>query len=85
MAHGRQVVDFVGLHLLDDPCEVHRVGHVAVVEGEITVLDVGVLVDMVDPLGVEEGAAPFQAVHHIPLFQEELAQVSAILAGDTGY
>ena len=83
VAHGRQVVNFIGLHLLDDPRQVHRIGHIAVMEGEIPVLDVGVLIDMVYPLGIEEGTAPFQSVYHIPFFQEELAQVGTILSGDT--
>jgi len=54
VAHGRKVVDLVGLHLLDDAGEVHRVGEVAVVEHKVAVLHVRILVDMVDTFGVEE-------------------------------
>ena len=45
----------VCLHLLHDAGDVHRVGHIAVVQYEVAVLKVRILVDMVNPLGVEEG------------------------------
>jgi len=54
MAHGGEVVYLVRLHLLDDAGEVHAVGHVAVVEDEIAMLHVGILVEVVDAVGVEQ-------------------------------
>jgi hypothetical protein len=48
-----QVVDLVGLHLLDDAGEVGAVGQVTVVQGEVALVDVRVLVEVVDAVGVE--------------------------------
>ena len=53
MAHGRQVVDLVGLHLLDDADQVGAVGQVAVVQREVACRDMGVLVQVVDTVGVK--------------------------------
>ncbi len=50
-----EVVDLVGLDLLDDVDERRGVGEVAVVEDEVRRGMVRVLVDMVDAGGVEEG------------------------------
>jgi hypothetical protein len=60
VAHGAQVVDFVGLHLLHMMrIQVRGVGQVAVVQEEIAdVLDVRVLVDVIHArvLNSERGA-----------------------------
>jgi hypothetical protein len=65
MALGAEVVDLIGLHLLDDPDQVGAVGEVAVVEGELWGLAlltplVRVLVEVIDPAGVvcEAGLRP---------------------------
>jgi hypothetical protein len=59
MAHGRQIVDFVGLDFLDQPYEVGTIGHIAIMQNEITVFDMGILVQMVNPIGIEQGGSPF--------------------------
>ncbi len=51
---------------------------------EARVIDMGIFVDVIDPLGVEERRAAFDAMHLIALFQQEFGKVGAILAGDTG-
>jgi hypothetical protein len=53
VAHGTQVVDLVGLHLLHDADQVGAVGQVAVVQLEALVVDVRVLVQVVHAVGVE--------------------------------
>jgi hypothetical protein len=60
MALGTEVVDLIGLHLLDDPDQVAAVGEVAVVQGEARIALVGVLVEVIDPGGVvcEAGRRP---------------------------
>jgi hypothetical protein len=65
MALGTQVVDLVGLHLLDDAGEVAGVAQVAVVQLEAGVVNVRVLVDVVHPLGVERAGAALDAVHDV--------------------
>jgi len=53
VAHGAQVVNLVRLHLLDDANEVAAVGQVAVVQHQIALRCMGVLVEVVDTVGVE--------------------------------
>ena len=67
VAHRREVVDLVRLHLLDDADQVGRIGEVAVVQDEALVVDVRVLVEVVDAVGVEERRAALDAVHFVAL------------------
>ena len=53
MALRRQVVDLVGLHLLDDADQIGGVGQVAVVQMQAHVALVRVLVEVIDAVGVE--------------------------------
>ena len=69
---------------MDDAGEVAAVGEVAVVQLEAGVVDVGVLVDVVNALGVEGAGAALDAVDGVAFFQEELGEVRAVLAGDAG-
>ena len=79
-----QVVDLVGLHLLDDADQVGRVGQVAVVQVEALVVDVRVLVEVVDAVGVEQRGAALDAVNLVALLEQELGEIGAVLAGDAG-
>ena len=45
---------------------------------------VRVLVEVIDPAGVERGGAPLDPMHMVALLQEELREVAAVLPGDTG-
>ena len=71
MALGAQVVHLVGLHLLHDAGEVAGVGQVAIVQFEVSVINMRVLVDVVYPLGVKRASPAFDAVHDIAFFQKE--------------
>jgi len=82
MAHGAQVVNFVGLGFLNDSNQVAGVAQVAVMQFEARVVNVRVLVDVVYALGVEQAAPAFDAVHDVTLFQQKLGEVRAVLAGD---
>lgn len=84
MALRAQVVDLVGLHLLQDAGEVAGIRQVAVVQHEVLVIDMGIFVDMVDPLGIEKGGAALDAVNFVALFEQKLCQVGTVLAGDAG-
>jgi len=44
----------------------------------------GILVEMVDALGIERRGAAFQTVDLISLGQQELRQVRTVLAGNPG-
>ena len=80
----RQVVDLVGLHLLDDAHQAAGVGHVAVVQDEAAAGLVRILVEVVDPVGVEQRRAALDAVDLVALAEQELGEVGAVLAGDAG-
>ncbi|EXI76370.1 MAG: hypothetical protein AW07_00315 [Candidatus Accumulibacter sp. SK-11] len=79
-----QIVDLVRLHLLDDADQARRVGQVTVVEDEAAILLVRVLVQVVDTVGVEQRAAPLDAVDLVALGQQHFGQIGAILAGNAG-
>ena len=84
MALRAEVVDFVRLGLLDDADQIAGVAEITVVQLELGVGDVGILINIVDALGVERGGAPLDAVDDIAFFQQEFGKVGAILAGDAG-
>ena len=84
MALRGEVVDFVGLDLLDDADQVGGVGQVAVVEDEAAVGVVRVLVEVVDAVGVEQRGAAFDAVDGVAFVQQEFGEIGAVLAGDAG-
>jgi hypothetical protein len=52
------------------------------VQNELAVVDVRILVEMVDPVGVEQGGAAFDAVDGVAFLEQEFGQIRAILAGD---
>ncbi len=79
-----EVIDLVGLHLAQDAGEVGAVGEIAVMQPEPLMVGVRVLVDVVDPRGVEQRGAALDAVHLIALFQQKLCQIRSVLSGDAG-
>ena len=83
MAHGGQIVDFVGLNLLDDADQIGGVGQVAVVQDEIAVADMWILVQMVYAIRVERRRAALDAVDDVAFAEQKFCQIGAILAGDS--
>ena len=84
---GAEVVDLVGLDLLNDADQVGRIGEIAVVEdeagqGAADVDLMGVLVEVIDAIGVEAAGAALDAMDAIALLQQEFGEVGAVLAGD---
>ena len=79
-----QVVDFVGLDVVDEVGELPPVRQVAVVQEHAGAGGVRVDVDVVEAAGVEGGGAADDAVDLVPLREEELDQVRSVLAGDAG-
>ncbi len=84
MALSTQVVDLIGLHLLDDPDQVGAVREVAVMQHQPWIALVGILVEVIDAGRVEAAGPALDAMHRVALLQEELRQVAAVLAGDAG-
>ena len=85
VAHCREVVYLVRLHLLHYAGDVHRISHIAVVQDEIAMLQVRILVDMVYPLGIEHRCTALDAMNDVSLLQKILAQVGSVLSGHAGY
>ena len=84
MALGSQIVNFVGLCLLDNTDDVGGIRHVPIMEKEGRRSFVRVDVKMIDPLGVKRGGAPFNTVNNIPFFEQQLGQVAAVLSRCAG-
>ena len=88
-AHGNvglraQVIYFVGADFRQQASEVGGVSQIAVMQFEAHVVDVRVLVDMVDALGVELRRAAFDAVDFIAFFQQKFCQIRTVLACNAG-
>jgi hypothetical protein len=54
------------------------------VKHEVLVFDVGILVNVVYALRVEQRSTAFDAVDFVAFFKQELGEVGAVLAGDAG-
>src|SRR5437867_12436441 len=44
----------------------------------------GIVVEVIDAIGVEKACTPHQAVDFIALREQELGKIGAVLSGDTG-
>ena len=84
MALRGEVVDLVGLGLLDDADEAGGVRQVTVMQEEAHALLVPVAVEVVDAVGVEQAGAALDAVDDVALIEKEFGEVGAVLAGDAG-
>lgn len=73
MALRREVVDFVRLHILNNADEVRGIGQIAVVQDKPPIRLMRILIQVVNPLGVEGGRPAFAAMHDIALVQQKLA------------
>jgi len=79
MALCGEVVDLVGAHLAHHLDDAHGVAEVGVVE-----VEVGLALQMGDALAEVNAAAADDAVDFVAFVQKKLAQVRAVLTGDTG-
>jgi len=79
-----QIVDLVGLHLLDDADEAGAVRQVTVMQDEFAVGLMRVLVEMIDAIGVEQRGAALDAVDFVAFAQQEFGEIGAVLPGNAG-
>jgi hypothetical protein len=82
MALGRQVVDLVGLNVIQQPTQSVGVGDVAVVELKLRVAVVLIRAQVVDTLGVAGAGTPKEAVDLILLVEQKLGEIGSVLACD---
>jgi hypothetical protein len=54
------------------------------VQDQAALFLVGILIEVIDAVGIQQRSAAFDAVHFVPLLQKELSEVSAVLTGDAG-
>ena len=77
-----EVVDLVGLQAVDELVDRHRVRQVPVMQEHVRLAVVRVLINGVEPFGVESGGATDQAVDFIAFAQKKFGKVRAVLSGD---
>ena len=80
-----QVIDLIWLNIADQPSEVRSVSQVAVVQLEAGIGGVGVLVEVINSLGIQGRRTPLDPVNLVALIEQELRKVGAILARDPCY
>ena len=71
-----KIVDFFRLYATQQAVQVAGIGQIPKI-----CVEIGVIEDVVDPLGGEDGASPHDGVNVISLRQQKLGQIGAILAG----
>jgi hypothetical protein len=82
MALRGEVVDLVGLDLLNDPDQVGCIGQVAIVQMEPAPRFMRVLIQMIDAVGIEGRCPPFDPMNLVALGKQEFGKIGAILTGD---
>ena len=80
----REVIDFIGRCLFQDPAQSRAIRDVPIVEGKFHALVVRVGVDAVQPLGVERRRAPHDSVHLVTTMDQKFREERAILTGNAG-
>ena len=80
MALRAQIVNLVGLAVVNDPRQVGGISQIAVVQDQPAVIDMRVLVKVINPLRVKAGTAALDPVDHVSFRQKQLGQVRTILA-----
>ena len=67
-----QVIDLIGLRLLHDPNEITRISQITVMQDKIAMINVRVLVEMINAIGIKKGCAAFNAMNDVAFFKQEL-------------
>ena len=65
MTLGAKVINLIRLHLLDDPNQIGAVCEVAVVKHQARSIFVRVLIEMIDPAGIEAARSPLDTMYLI--------------------
>ena len=60
--------------------QVGGVGQISVMQDQVAVLFVGILVEMVNPVGIKKRGSSFDSVYFIAFFQKKLCEISSVLA-----
>src|SRR4051812_23957229 len=84
MALRPEVVDLVGLQLIEQPAQRHRVGEIGVMVEQAYALLVRIAIKVINARRVEARRTPDNAVDLVALSEQELSEVGAVLARDAG-
>jgi hypothetical protein len=79
-----EIVDFIGLELVEQLYHLHGIGEVAVVEMELHAVNVRVAVKVIDPARIEGRGPANHPVNFVAFGQQELGEIGTVLTGDTG-
>src|SRR5215472_678945 len=84
VALGSEVIYFIGVNCFQNPPQSGTVGEIAIMQGQPRTNEMGVMVEMINTIGVEEASAPDQAVHFVAFRKQELRKIRAVLTGNAG-
>ena len=84
VALGGQIVNLLRLGFPQDLNQRTRITEIAVMQEQAGSFVMAILVNWIDPFGVETGGAADDAVDFVPLPKEQLRQVGAVLSSDPG-
>ena len=84
MALRGEIVDFVGLHFLDDADQIRRIRQIAVMQKKIAVCLMRIMVQMIDAIGVDQRGPPLHAMHNIIFRKEKFGEKCAVLTRGAG-
>ena len=82
VALGGEIVDLVGLGLLDDPDEARTVRHIAMMEEEAHIYFVTILDKVVNSVCIEEASAALDSMDDVALVEQEFGKIRTVLASD---
>ncbi len=77
-----EVINFVRLQFVKQLHQIHRVGQITVMQEQTDPVDVRVGVEMIDARSVKRARAADDAVDFVALFEQQIGQIAAVLAGD---
>jgi hypothetical protein len=80
---GTEIVNFIGLDLVDQTIQMSGVCQVTVMETEMSLSLVRIRVDVIQTISVEIGRPSEDAMHLIALGEQKLGEVGPILPRDS--
>ena len=83
MALRPEVVNFIGLDVIDEIGDLPRDGKVPIVQEEPGVWKMRVLVDVIDAVRIECACPTDEAMNLVAFLEEQFSQVASVLASDS--
>ena len=84
MALRCQIVNLVGLNLLNQADKITRIGQVSVMQRKVTIRSVGIFIKVINAGGIKRRSAPLDSMNLVAFGQEVLRKVGSILARNAG-